>query len=159
MAQSVVNYSTKHAVAGSSKLAATNTVGGLGIVNIKISKDLDNGTIVGKGAFVSGETYAMTSATSFGGKIIDKAANGNWYVEVTSASNAYLVLSVPETPYDFTKAMGAESTFYNAKDSIVRAYPLYAGDIFELSEEGFDGTPTKGATVAVDSTTYQVEVQ
>ena len=32
---------------------------------------------------------------------------------------------------------------------IVRAYELYAGDIFELSAEGFDGTPTKGAAVTV----------
>lgn len=158
MAQSVINYS-KHAVAGSTRLAATTATGGLGIVDIKVSKDLDNGVIIGKGAFVEGETYAMTSATSFAGKIIDKAPNGNWYVEVTTASNAYLLLSVPETPYDFTTAMGAESTFYNAKDSIGRAYKLHVGDVFELSEEGFDGTPTKGATVAVDSTTYQVEVQ
>ena len=159
MAQSVINYSTKHAVAGSTRLAATLAVGGLGIADIKISKNLDNGTIIGKGALVAGEVYAMAAATSFAGKIIDKAANGNWYVEVTTASNAYLVLSVPETPYDFTKAMADESTFYNAKDSVVRAYKLQVGDVFELSAEGFDGTPAKDATVAVDSTTYQVEVQ
>ena len=159
MAQSVINYSTKHAVAGSTRLVATTATGGHGLVSIKISKDLDNGCIIGKGALVAGEVYAMASSTAFAGKIIDKAANGNWYVEVTSATNAYLVLSVPETPYDFTKAMADESTFYNAKDSIVRAYPLFAGDVFELSAEGFDGTPSKGATVAVDSTTYQVEVQ
>lgn len=159
MAQSVINYATKHAVAGSTRLAATQAVGGLGIVDIKLSKDLDNGCIIGKGAFVSGQTYAMTAATSFAGKIIDKAPDGNWYVEVTTASNAYLLLTSPETPYDFTKAMADESTFYNAKDSIGRAYKLQVGDVFELSAEGFDGTPAKSATVAVDSTTYQVEVQ
>lgn len=159
MAQSVINYATKHAVAGSTSLAAKTTYGGLGIADIRISKDLDNGCIIGKGALVAGQVYAMTASTSFAGKIIDKASNGNWYVQVTSATNAYLVLTVPETPYDFTKAMADESTFYNAKDSVVRAYPLFAGDVFELSAEGFDGTPAKNSTVAVDSTTYQVEVQ
>lgn len=159
MAQSVINYATKHAVAGSTRLAATKAFGALGTFDIKLSKDLDNGCIIGKGALVAGQVYAMASATSFAGKIIDKASNGNWLVEVTTASNAYLLLTSPETPYDFTTAMGAESTFYNAKDSIGRAYKLQVGDVFELSEEGFDGTPTKNATVGVDSTTYQVEVQ
>lgn len=159
MAQSVVNYSTKHAVAGSTRLVATTATGGHGIVDLKLSKDLDNGVILGKGALVEGEVYAMAAPTTFTGKIIDKAANGNWYIEVLTAANAYLLLSVPETPYDFTKAMADESTFYNAKDSIGRAYPLFPGDVFELSAEGFDGTPAKNASVSFDATTYQVEVQ
>lgn len=159
MAQSVINLSPKHAVAGSTRLAATNASGGLGIFDIKISKDLDNGTIIGKGDLIAGEVYAMAAPTTFTGKIIDKAANGNWYVEVLTAANAYLVLTVPSTPYDFTTAMAAESTFYNAKDDIVRAYKLHVGDVFELSDEGFDGTAAKDASVSVDSTTYQVEVQ
>lgn len=159
MAQSVVNYSTKHAVAGSTRLAATTTFGGLGIMDIKISKDLDNGTIIGRGDLVEGEVYAMTAPTAFTGKIIDKAANGNWYVEVATATNAYLVLTSPSTPYDFTKRMSDESTFFNEKNDIVRAYPLFAKDVFELSTEGFDGTPEVGASVSFDSTTYMVEVQ
>ena len=32
-------------------------------------------------------------------------------------------------------------------------------DVFELSAEGFDGTPAADASVSVDSTTYKVEVQ
>lgn len=159
MAQGFINFSTKHAVAGSTRLAATKGVGAHGPIDLQISKDLDNGTIIGKGALVAGEVYAMASPTSFAGKIIDKAANGNWYVEVTSASNAYLVLQVPVTYYDYTNQMRQESTFYNENGDIVRAYPLFAGDVFELSDEGFDGTPAKDATVSVDSTTYQVEVQ
>ena len=159
MAQGFINFSTKHAVAGSTRLAATKGVGAHGPIDLKISKNLDNGTIIGKGALVAGQVYAMASPTSFAGKIIDKAPNGNWYVEVTSASNAYLVLQVPVTYYDYTNQMRAESTFYNEQNDIVRAYPLFAGDVFELSDEGFDGTPVKDATVSVDSTTYQVEVQ
>lgn len=152
---------TKHAVAGSTRLAATTATGGHGIVDIKITLDLDNGSIVGKGALIAGQVYALAVPTSFEGTIIDKAANGNWYVEVTEAENAYLVLTTPITYYDFTTAMRNENTFYNANGDIVRAYPLFVGDVFELSAEGFNGTPAKGATVAVDSetTTYQIEVQ
>lgn len=45
---------TKHAVAGSSKLKAT--IAGH-IYNIKIEEDLDNGSIVAKGDYVSAEVY------------------------------------------------------------------------------------------------------
>ena len=157
MAQSVINIQ-KHAVAGSTRLTATKTVGGHGIQDIKISADLDNGSIIGRGALVAGEVYAMTAATTFEGKIIDKAANGNWYVEVNSAENAYLVLTVPVTYIDYTTSMRDESTFYNANGDIVRAYPLFKGDVFELSAEGFDGTPAKDALVELNAA-YQVKVK
>lgn len=162
MAQSVINFTPKHAVAGSTRLAATKTVGGLGIQDIKITLDLDNGSIIGRGALIKGQVYALAAPTAFAGKIIDKAANGNWYVEVTSATNAYLVLTVPTTYYDYTHQMRDESTFYNANGDIVRAYPLFVGDVFELSAEGFDGTPAKDATVSVDleasPMTYKIEI-
>ena len=58
--------------------------------------------------------------------------------------------------------MRDESTFYNANGDIVRAYPLFVGDVFELSAEGFDGTPAKNATVSVDleasPMTYKIEI-
>lgn len=157
MAQNFINF-TKHAVAGSTRLVGTKAVGGHGICDIKITLDLDNGSIIGKGALIAGEVYAMAAPTTFTGKIIDKAANGNWYVEVTSAVNAYLVLTDPLVYYDYTAQMRDENTFYNANGDIVRAYKLFEGDVFELSAEGFDGTPAKNATVGVDSTTYKVEI-
>ena len=157
MAQSVINIQ-KHAVAGSTRLTATKAVGGHGIQDIKISVDLDNGSIIGRGALVAGEVYAMAAPTTFAGKIIDKAANGNFYVEVTEAENAYLVLTPPLTYIDYTNSMRDEATFYNAANDIVRAYPLFVGDVFELSVAGFDGDPVKDATVGVNAS-YQVEVQ
>lgn len=158
MAQSVMNI-VKHAVAGSTRLAATTATGGDGIADIKISKDLDNGCIIGKGTFVAGQVYNMTAPTTFTGKIIGKAANGNWYVEVATAANAYLVLTTPVTYANYTKQMADENTFYNKNGDIVRAYKLTPNDVFELSSEGFDGTAAAGASVEFDSTTYQVEVQ
>ena len=157
MATNMISY-TKHAVAGSTSLAATNAVGGMGIVNIKISADRDNGSILGKGAYVSPEFYAEAEATAFAGTIVDKAANGNWYVEVTEADNAYLLLQVPLIYEETTTRMQHESNFYNAANDICRCYPLVKGDVFELSAEGFKGTPVKGATVGLDATTKRVSV-
>ena len=159
MAQSVINI-VKHAVAGSTRLTATKGFGGHGPIDIKISKDLDNGSIIGKGANLGGQVYAMATPTTLTGKILhEKAANGNFYVEVATAANAYLVLTTPTTYYDWTTPMSAESTFYNANGDVVRAYPLFPGDVFELSAEGFDGTPAVDATISVDTSKYQVEIQ
>lgn len=152
MATGFLNF-VKHAVAGSSKLKAT--ICGH-IYNIQAAADIDNGCIVGKGAYVAPEYYAEAAATTFTGKIIEKAANGNWYVEVETASNAYLVLTVPMIYEQYTKRMQDESNFYNAKGDLMRCYELVPGDIFELSDEGFDGTPVKGKSVTVNAKKVKV---
>ena len=136
----------KHAVAGSSKLKAT--IAGH-IYNIQIEEDLDNGSIGAKGDYIKPETYKAKESTGFAGVVLDKAANGNWYVEVKTPGDALLLLQVPMLYEEYTTALKHESNFYNANGDIVRAYELYVGDVFEVSSEGFSGTPTKGATVTV----------
>ena len=136
----------KHAVAGSSKLKAT--IAGH-IYNIQIEEDLDNGSIVAKGDYIKPESYKAKDSTGFAGVVLDKAANGNWYVEVKTPGDALLLLQVPMLYEEYTTALKHESNFYNANGDIVRAYELYVGDVFEVSSEGFSGTPTKGATVTV----------
>lgn len=160
MAQGIVNLdANKHAVAGSTRLAATTATGGAGIVDIKLSADHDNGVIIGKGAAISGQVYAEAAATAFTGTILpEKAANGNYYVEVATAANAYLLLTTPTTYYEFSEVVKADSAFYNAKNEIGRAYPLVPGDVFELSAAGFSGTPAVGKSVTIDATTKQVKV-
>ena len=150
MAISYLDFSTKHAVAGSTKIHAT--VCGH-IYNVQLSTAADNGNIIGRGAYVAPEYYAEAAASNtFAGKIIDQAANGNWYVEVTAVgANDLLVLQVPETYYDYTHQMRDEAYFYNAANDIVRCYSLEIGDVFELSAEGFTGTPVKGKAVSVSS--------
>ena len=152
MATNFFNFQ-KHAVAGSSKLKAT--LHGH-IYNILLEEDLDNGSIVAKGDYVAPEYYKAKASTGFAGKIVEKAANGNWYVEVTEPGDALLVLQVPMIYEEYTAQCQHESNFYNADGDIVRCYELYKGDIFELSAEGFNGTPEKGATVSV--TNKQVTV-
>ena len=149
MATNFINF-TKHAVAGSSKLKAT--VAGH-IYNIVADKNYDNGTLITKGDYVEPETYKAGAApTNFVGKIVDVAANGNYYVEVVTSGDALLILSDPLIYEDYTSQMQAESNFFNAKGDVMRAYELYAGDIFELSAEGFDGSVAKGDTVKITAT-------
>lgn len=137
---------TKHAVAGSSKLKATTTGH---IFNILIEEDLDNGSIVAKGDYVKPEVYKAKNSTGFSGKVLDQAANGNWYIEVEDAGDALLVLSVPTIYEEGRTAFGHESNFFNENGDIVRAYELYAGDVFEVSAEGITGEIVKGAAVTV----------
>lgn len=159
MATNMISYATKHAVCASTRLAATTATGGDGIIDIKLSAAGDNGIIVGKGAYNSAGYYAEAAATTFTGEIIDVAPNGNFYVEVYTAANAFLVLNVPLIYEQYNTRMQEESNFYNASGDIVRGYKLHVGDVFELSAEGFDGTPVKNATVSFDATTKQVEIQ
>lgn len=158
MANSFLDFSKKYAVAGSSKLHAT-TAGH--IYNIVVVDNvLENGAIVGRGDYVESNCYKQAAApTSFAGKIIEQAANGNYYVEVVTPADAVLVLQVPTTPYNYTSQMVDESQFFNVKDDIVRGYALIKGDIFELSAEGFKVAPTSasiGKAVSVDATTKKL---
>ena len=154
MATSFINFSTKHAVAESTKLKAT-IVGN--IWNIKATDDIDNGCIVKRGDYVAPEYYAEAAATEFTGKIIEKAANGKFRVEVTAVGELEgLVLSVPLIYEEYTTRMQEESNFYNAKGDLLRVYQLYVGDVFTLSAEGFDGTPEVGKTVSVVSKKVKV---
>ena len=154
MATSFFNFDNKHAVAESTNLKAT-IVGN--IWNIKATDNIDNGCIVKRGDYVAPEYYAEAAATEFTGKIIEKAANGNFRVEVTAIGELEgLVLSVPLIYEEYTTRMQEESNFYNAKGDLLRVYQLYVGDVFTLSAEGFDGTPEVGKTVSVVSKKVKV---
>lgn len=157
MATNFLNFK-KHAVAGSSKLKAT-TAGH--IYNIQVADaELDNGTIVKRGALVEGtmDVYAQAAASAnFKGLVLGQAANGNYYVEVTAADGDLLVLQVPMIYEEYTTRMQHESNFYNVQHDVVRAYELYIGDIFELSLEGFDTAPSIGAVVTVNASTKKLK--
>ena len=158
MATSFMNFDKKYAVCGSSKLKAT-TAGH--IYNILVADAiLENGAVIGKGALAEGALDVYTQAAApagFAGKVLSQAANGNYYVEVTDAAGAVLVLQVPMIYEDYVTRMTHESNFYNVKDDVVRAYELHNGDIFELSAEGFTATPSVGATVSVDADTKKLK--
>lgn len=153
MAVNFFNF-TEHAVAGQTNLLGTD--GGAHVRNIVAAADIDNGCIVGKGDWVDMETYAEVAAGAFTGKILDQAANGNWYVEVESATNCWFVLTVPTIYEDYAKKFQEEKNFYNAAGDIMRCYELKPYDVFELSEVGFTGTPAAGKAVSVENKKLKV---
>ena len=154
MATSFINFDTKHAVAESTKLKATQ-IGN--IWNIEAKDAIDNGRIVKKGKYLRPEVYQEDTATTFAGKIIEKAANGAYRVEVTAIGDGEgLVLSVPLIYEEYTTKMQEESNFFNAKGDILRVYELYVGDVFTLSADGFDGVPEVDKTVSVSDKKVKV---
>ena len=102
------------------------------------------------------EKYEETTAGDFAGTILGQAANGNWYVEVTSATNCWLVLTTPLIYEEYASKFQDEKNFYNAKDDIMRCYELMPYDVFELSAVGFDGTPEAGKTLTVENKKLKV---
>ena len=154
MATSFINFDTKHAVAESTKLKATQ-IGN--IWNVEAKDAIDNGRIVKKGKYLRPEVYQEDTATTFAGKIIEKAANGAYRVEVTAIGEGEgLVLSVPLIYEEYTTKMQEESNFFNAKGDILRVYELYVGDVFTLSADGFDGVPEVNKTVSVSDKKVKV---
>ena len=87
----------KHAVAFPSKVLARD--GGKHIYNIQLAeasnKFVDNGWFVGKGDFVELDLYKAKAPTSFEGKVVGIAPNGNYYVEVVTPGDALFVYQVP----------------------------------------------------------------
>lgn len=150
MATNFIDMTKKHAVCESSKLLATK--GGAHIYNIKVTQDMDNGTIVAKGDYKEPEVYEMKAVNEgFAGKVIGKAGNGNWLIEVTDAQDAVLLLNVPMIYEEYTTAMQAEHNFYNKNGDIVRGYELANGDVFAISPEGIDGSVDVEKAVKVTS--------
>ena len=88
-------------------------------------------------------------ASSFSGVVREKAANGNYYVEVVDPGDALFMCNVPVIEEDWTNSFKKESNFYNEAGDVVRGYELAVGDVVEISEAGFTAAPTIGATVSL----------
>lgn len=129
------------------------------VLNMVIDKDTDNGTVCGKGEYVSFDQYKVADCPSdFEGEILEKAANGNWYVEVKKVdvnNPAILIYEVPEIAETYDSRFTATSNFFNEASSTrtrtVRGFVLGVTDIYELSEDAFDGTPEVGKKVTVEA--------
>lgn len=112
---------TKHAVCESSLLKATK-VGH--IYSLKCHKDLDNGSIVSVGDWAEAQVF-----------------NSKDYV---AGEHPVLILTPPIGYNSDRRIYQDECYFYNAKNEVARAYELYDGDMFTVSEEMFVGDPAVG---------------
>ena len=136
-------------------------------LNMVINEDTDNGTVVGKGKYVSFDQYETATAPSaFEGEILEKAADGNWYVEVKKIDvnePAILIYEVPEiAEQNYDSRFKSIANFYNAaspsRTKTVRGYVLNVTDIYELSEDAFTGTPEAGKKVTISGQKHVVEL-
>ena len=144
---------TKHAVAEQTKIKATECGH---MFNLKADKDYDNGVVVAKNQYLEDDVYSVKDSTDFAGTIIDIAANGNFIVHVNDPGDGLLVLTPPLAYITDPAFVANEDQFYNAQNSIMRAYELVKDDEFAVSAEGFDTTPAKGQTVTVTATTRKL---
>ena len=136
-----------HAWGAPSKVLAAQ--GGKHIFNVQISEPYDNTNFLARDEWLSLDLYSDKAATTFSGIVREKAANGNYYVEVVNPGDALFVYNVPVIEEDWTNSFKKESNFYNAAGDVVRAYELAVGDVLEISDAGFTATPTVGATVSL----------
>lgn len=119
-------------------------------VSLKITEDTDNGRIVKVGKMDSLDLYATEVATTIGAYIFDQAADGTWLVVVTSVPDdlTALIYQKPLINEESPRKLTSIANFYNdPEDGAVRGYILHALDRFYLSDDGFSGTPKKGATI------------
>ena len=132
---------TKHCVAFPSKVLARD--GGKHIYNIQLAeasgKFVDNGWFVARNTFIELDLYSAKAPTSFEGKVVGVAANGNYYVEVVNPGDALFVYNVPMIEETYNNTFKKESNYTNAPTQVVRSYELAVGDIVEISAEGFAG--------------------
>ena len=131
----------KHAVAFPSKVLASK--GGKHIYNIQLAeasdKFVDNGWFVARDSFIELDLYSAKAPTTFEGKVVGVAANGNYYVEVVDPGDALFVYQVPMIEETYNNTFKKESNYTNAPTQVVRSYELAVGDIVEISADGFDG--------------------
>lgn len=117
----------KHAVAESSLLKATE-VGH--IYSLKCHEDLDNGSIVSVGDWVSAQVF-----------------NSKAYA---AGEHPILILTPPLGYNSDRREYQDEQYFYNAAGEVARGYELHDGDIWTVSEDMFDGTPEVGKYIGAD---------
>ena len=133
-------------------------------LNMVIKADTDNGTVVGKGKYVSFDQYETATAPSaFEGEILEQAVDGNWYVEVKKIdvnAPAVLIYEVPTIAENYNSKFTATANFFNKasaeRTKSIRGFVLGVTDVYELSEDAFEGTPKAGAKVTINGQKHKV---
>ena len=134
------------------------------VLNMVISEDTDNGTVCGKGAYVSFDQYKVAEVPSaFEGEILEKAADGNWYVEVKKIdpnAPAILIYEAPIIAENYNSKFTSVANFFNEaspeRTKTVRGFVLGVTDVYELSEDAFEGTPEAGKKVTINGQKHVV---
>lgn len=127
------------------------------IYNIKLTEDKDNCQLVGRGNWLALDLYEQAATVpTFAGIIREQAKNGNWYIEVTAATDALFVFDAPIIAEDYNSELAKVSHFFNEAGKTVKAYELSKGDLIEVSPNLIDGTPAAGAVVSFADGKYTI---
>lgn len=132
-----------------------SSMSGAHLYSLQHDDDLWNGAVVAKGDYVSLDLYEAKEAVAIKAKVVDVAANGNYYVEIqedAKAEDALIVYNPPVIEEEYNKAFQLEGNFYIPAEMEARAYAVREGDIWELSENAFTAKPTVGTTVVTTIT-------
>ena len=144
-----INYTVdKHTVCEIGNLIAQNY--GEHMVSLKIEEPTDNGRIVKVGKMETLDLYKVEEATKIDAYVAMKNPNGTWLVVVNGGSDdlTALIYQTPLINEEAPRALTKFENFFNdPEDGAVRGYILHALDRFNLSEDGFEGTPVVGATI------------
>lgn len=135
----------KHTVCNIGNLLAQNY--GEHMFSFKLEKDTDNGRVVKVGDWNSLDQYSVAEATAIDAEIVEKMANGNFMVLVRDPKDCVLIYQKPLIAEESPRKLTLLSNFFNEAGDVVRGYGLHKFDRFELSAEGFEGTPVKGAKI------------
>lgn len=129
-------------------------------VNVVLEEDSPNGAIVGVGEYVTFDQYAEATAPSaYEAKIIDVAADGNFYVQVTKVDvnePAVFIYEVPEIAENYNAKFTDPKNFYSKAGKTVQGLVLTTLDVYELSAELFEGTPEIGKKVTISGRKHVV---
>lgn len=131
------------------------------IYSVTAADDIWNGAVIAKGDYKALDLYEEGTAGTVNLKVVDKAANGNYLVEVLEtvpASTALIVYNTPVIEEEYNTEFKKLGNFYNPADTELRCYPLHEGDIWEMSEEAFTAAPTVGTTVITTITGKKLTV-
>ena len=131
------------------------------VYNIVITDDtLDNGTLCGRGDYVSFDQYEQDDLPEgFAGRINEasKSHKDYWYVEVTELPDDEVLYLYNSAVSEYVeKELQDERLFVNEEDDVIQGAVLCVGDVIEVSKEGFTGTPSAGASVTFEDGKYKV---
>jgi hypothetical protein len=99
----------------------------------------------------------------FGFLVYKENADGNWYVEVKKIdpnAPAIFIYEVPVIAENYNSKFTSTANFFNEasadRTKTVRGFVLGVTDVYELSEDAFDGTPVAGAKVTISGQKHVV---
>lgn len=131
------------------------------VYNIVIQDNtVDNGQLCGRGTYVSFDQYEQdTVPNGFAGVINEAvpAKPGYWYVEVTALPAAEVLYMYNSAVSEYVERdLKDERLFVNEKGDVIQGARLMIGDVFEVSTEGFNGTPSAGTAVTYANGKYVI---